>query len=224
MKKKFLCASLALTMVATTMTACGGDKKPANESTETVSTESTETATEESTNEPTESATEETEPTETECELEGTTIASDEKIDAIVTAVKAELGDNYYPNTPIDATVLQDLYGITLDDVEACFGGMPMISANVDTFIAVKAKEGKAEVIKDELENYLTAQQGDAHQYPANLPKVSEAKVYVLGDYVFYICLAGDTLAAEEKGEAEVRKQVAETVANVITVIDTQLK
>ena len=51
--------------------------------------------------------------------------------------------------------MLTDIYGLDMENVEEVIGEAPMISAYVDTFIAVKAKEGKGEAVEKELQEYL---------------------------------------------------------------------
>lgn len=233
MKKKQLTLLLALTMTAAIMTACGGNKdtdetsKSEVTSTESLSTESKEekpstdvnTPGKDDVNESTEGSTEESTTDE-----EMPTVSSNETIDAIFNAVRTKLGDNYFPNMPIEAIFLQDMYGIDLTNVEAAYGEMPMISANVDTFIAVKAVSGSVEAVKADLEEYLKSQQENAFQYPINIPVIQNTEVYVSGDYVFYICLAGDTMPVAEQGDEAIGNQAKQMVSDAKTVIDENLK
>ena len=66
-----------------------------------------------------------------------------------------------------------------------------MMSAHVDTFVAVKAKEGKAEEVEQILQTYQDNLLNNSLQYPMNLGKVEGAKLYRNGDYVFYFILGG---------------------------------
>lgn len=61
----------------------------------------------------------------------------------VVQAVKDAYGENYLPSTPLDEQMLTDIYGLDMENVEEVIGEAPMISAHVDTFIAVKAKAAK---------------------------------------------------------------------------------
>ena len=73
----------------------------------------------------------------------------------IVQAVKDAYGDNYLPSMQMDEQMMTDVYGVDMDNVEEFVAEGPMISAHVDTFIAVKAKEGKGEQVQQELQAYL---------------------------------------------------------------------
>ena len=66
-----------------------------------------------------------------------------------------------------------------------------MMSAHVDIFVAVKAKEGKAEEVEQLLQTYQDNLLNNSLQYPMNLGKVEGAMLYRNGDYVFYFILGG---------------------------------
>ena len=68
-------------------------------------------------------------------------------------AVKEALGEDYYANRELTVEEIKDLTGIKEEDIEVFIAEVPMISVNADTFIAIKAKEGKGAVIEDSLEN-----------------------------------------------------------------------
>lgn len=150
-------------------------------------------------------------------------IPSNETLDSVFAAVKDALGEDYHPQMPLDAQLLSDLYGVDVSNVEAMYGEVPMISANIDSFVALKATEGKVDAVKGDLENYLANQQSNAFQYPINIPVIQNAEVYVVGDYVFYICLAGDLDGIAENGDEAIANQTIETVAKVKEIIDNNL-
>ena len=55
---------------------------------------------------------------------------------------------------------------------------IPMMSAHVDTFVAVETAEGKEEVVFDALSKYKAELESDSMMYPMNLLKVQASKVY----------------------------------------------
>ena len=123
----------------------------------------------------------------------------------IVQAVKDAYGDNYLPSMQMDEQMMTDVYGVDMDNVEEFVAEGPMISAHVDTFIAVKAKEGMGEQVQQEL------QQENALQYPMNTAKVQAAQVVRHGDYVFYVLLGGydeRTDVTEEESVTFAKEQV----------------
>ena len=73
----------------------------------------------------------------------------------IVQAVKDAYGENYLPSMEITEDMMSDIYGVNMDNVDEFIAEAPAISAHVDTFIAVKAKEGKGEEVEKELQAYL---------------------------------------------------------------------
>ena len=129
----------------------------------------------------------------------------------VVQAVKDAYGENYLPSTPLDEQMLTDIYGLDMENVEEVIGEAPMISAHVDTFIAVKAKEGKGEAVEKELQEYLDYVVENSVNYPMNVAKVQAAKVVRHGDYVFYVMLGGyddRTDVSEEESVKFAQEQV----------------
>ena len=69
------------------------------------------------------------------------------ELSEVAEAVKEKYGEDYLPSMPLEADMLKEIYGVNMDDVEEFVAEAPMMSAHVDTFIAMKAKEGKGEEI-----------------------------------------------------------------------------
>ncbi|MDE6701187.1 MAG: DUF4358 domain-containing protein [Acetatifactor sp.] len=116
-------------------------------------------------------------------------------------AVVNELGEGYWPNTQIPAEMLEMNYGLTSDMYEDYMGESPMISANVDTLLIVKAAEGQADAVEEALQNYRTDLVENSLQYPMNVPKVQGSMVERIDDYVCFVLLGGDLEAAAEHGD-----------------------
>ena len=132
--------------------------------------------------------------------------------------VKKAYGSDYYADTAIPKDALSSLFGINLSDVEEFIAEQPMISANIDTFVAIKAVSGKGEAVANALNAYkksLTSQ--GACLYPSNIPKAQAGQVVRHGDYVFLVMLgaAGDDTKDEATQLQFAKNQVAKGV-NVI--------
>lgn len=119
-------------------------------------------------------------------------------------AIKESFGEDYYPDREMDLEEIENFTGIKEEDMEEYIAEAPMMNVSVDTFIAIKAKEGKADIIEEGLEKYRTYLVEDSLQYPMNLPKVNSAKVVRHGDYVFFLMLGknDDEMEDAESKEA----------------------
>lgn len=115
--------------------------------------------------------------------------------------VKAAYGEGYTANMAIDAATLETVYGISEDLYDECIAETAMISAQTDFFIALKAKDGKAEEMKTALEKAKEAIVASAF-YPANQVKVQSTQVIVHGDYGFVFVLGYPENLNEEDEEA----------------------
>lgn len=134
-------------------------------------------------------------------------------------AVKEAYGEDYYPNRELTLEEIENLTGIKEEDMESFIAEAPMMSVGVDTFIAIKAKEGKGDVVEAGLEKYRTFLVEDSLQYPMNIAKVNGAKVVRHGDYAFFLMLGKyddrDEATDEERLEfAKAEVQKAEDVIN----------
>lgn len=111
------------------------------------------------------------------------------QLEEIHTAVKEAYGENYIPSMQFDSETLEAVYGITPDMYDEAVAEGPMMSAHVDTFIAIHPTEGNKQAVVDALNAYRDTQINDAFQYPNNLLKLQASEVREMGDYVFYFML-----------------------------------
>lgn len=125
-----------------------------------------------------------------------------EEMSTLRAAVVEELGEDYWPNTQLPREMLEMTYGLTSDMYEDYMGESPMISANVDTLLIVKAAEGQADAVEEALQNYRTDLVENSLQYPMNIPKVQGSMVErIEDDYVCFVLLGADVEAAAEQGD-----------------------
>lgn len=136
--------------------------------------------------------------TQTEPGTEEEQDGGSEEMSAIRQAVVDALGDNYWPNTQIPAEYLED-YGLTGEMYTDFWGEMPMISANVDTIIVIRASEGQMDAVEGVLNSYRDALVSNTMQYPMNIGKIQASQVEVVGDYVCFIQLGADTMDMEDE-------------------------
>lgn len=230
MKKKLIAALLVCAMCASLFTACtsGGDTASSGASSAITSSETESSQAESSETESSEAESSEAESSETESsEAAPSQAATSEKpsspssapqasqtpssdnaaasstvaLSTILDAVKSAYGENYLPSMDLTAEDLKTRFGLNSEDYTEAIGQVAMMSTQVDTFVAVHAKEGKAESIVSALNAYRDDLVNNSLQYPMNIPKVNASKVYQKGDYVFFIMLgafAPDDLLADE--------------------------
>lgn len=114
---------------------------------------------------------------------------------AVVEAVGEE---EYWPDMPMEADMLETFYGITSDLYEDYMAESPMISANVDTLLIVKAKEDQADAVVEILSGYRENLVGDTMQYPQNLGKIQASQVEKIGNYVIFVQLGGSAIESDD--------------------------
>ncbi len=202
--KKFLVLLLVIAM-ACSMVACGKDANEGNNS--TVGTE------QDATNE-----SEDTTQEDTQVNYGvGVSLAD------VKAALVETLGDNYWPNTEIPADFLKDIYGISEDMYEEYYAEMPMISTNVDTVIIVKAKEDQVAAVEEALNAYRETMVNDTMQYPMNVGKIQASRIETFGQYVCFVQLGADTMAAAETGDEAVIEQCQQANELALEVIQNTL-
>lgn len=187
MKKKTL--AMLMMAAALSLTACGNKEVNENGNAADVVEDTAKDAVENK----------ETEGAEEDTAEDASAYAEDVATADLVAAVAESLGENYWPNMDIDAAYLENMVGLTADMYEEAAGQMPMISANVDTLITVKAKADTVGEVEAALKAYQEMLQNDTMQYPANLGKIQASKVETFGNYVCFVQLGADTTALESE-------------------------
>lgn len=135
-------------------------------------------------------------------------------------AVKDAYGENYIPSMELDATTLENLMNLKADMYEEVIAEGPMMSAHVDTFIAVKAAEGQADAVEESLNGYRDYLINDAFMYPMNMVKVQASEIVRHGDYVFFVLLGNVSMEVEEQGDDAILKAMQDEVKKGVDAID----
>ncbi len=86
-------------------------------------------------------------------------------------------------------TELENIYGVQAAWIDELVANKAASITSVDTLIIVKPTEGNEENVFNALKAYHDFLAADAFQYPINLPKIRNAKVFTEGDYVFFVML-----------------------------------
>ena len=147
-----------------------------------------------------------------------------EEMEGIKAAVTEALGDDYFPNMPLEPDMLEGLFGITADMYDDYFAELPMISTNVDALVIIKAKDDKAEEVEGALNAYRNAQVSNTMQYPQNVGKVQASIVERIGNYVCYVQLGGDVMDALESGDEAVILHCKEANDLVLDIIGQKVQ
>ena len=146
------------------------------------------------------------------------------EMDTIKAAIVEELGDDYFPNMPLDSDMLEGFVGVTSDMYEDFLAEIPMISTNVDTLIVVRAKSDQVDAVEKALNDYRDANVSNTMQYPQNLGKIQASKVERLGDYVIFVQLGGDVMDILDQGDEAVIVHCQEVNDQVIEIIKATVK
>lgn len=193
----YFCAGV----LALGLSACG--QKDQEESSQETGTQQ-ESSTQETEQQPEESESTSQEP-EDGSEAPGMDISDgwSEEMENLRQAVIAAVGEeNYWPDMPMDPEMLETFLGLTVDMYEDYMAESPMISANVDTLVIVKAKENQVDAVEEVLNTYREGNVNDTMQYPMNIGKIQASQVEKIGNYVIFIQLGGDTSNDQSEEES----------------------
>lgn len=130
--------------------------------------------------------------------------------------------DEYWPNMPMDGEMLKMAYGIEPDMYDDFMAETPMISANVDALVIIKAKEGQVDAVFDKMTAYRESLVNDTMQYPMNLSKIQASQVEKEGNYVIFLLLGGS--AVEEDNEENAIKLCQEANSKALEAIKGKLE
>jgi hypothetical protein len=142
------------------------------------------------------------------------------KISKVYAAVKKAYGDNYLPNVRLSDDDIKSRYGISPSWYSGAVAEIPMISAQVDELVIVKAKNASAKKkIKKALAAYQTSLKEDSMNYPMNLLKIQASRIYVKGNYVCFFMLGSLSSSQEEQEESKVIAAYRAQNAKAVTAI-----
>lgn len=208
MKKQLTILLMTASLTVSALSGCSNSTSNESSAQETTSavTETESTA---------QAETEHSEESETPAET-----VTDETLAAILSAVKDAYGDNYIPNSTLDAQMLEDVVGLTPDLYESCFAEAPMISTFVETFIGIKASQGNADQAEQVLNEYRERLVADTMQYPMNIAKIQASQVVRHEDYIFFVMLGAPDDAAMEEGDEAALASAAENNQIAISEIE----
>ena len=145
---------------------------------------------------------------------DGWSVEMEELRAAVLEAVGEE---NYWPDMPMTPDIFEMFYSVTPDMYEDYLAETPMISANVDALVIVKAKEDQTDAVEDALNAYRDMMVSDTMQYPANLGKIQASQVERIGDYVIFVQLGGGAIdAATEEDVLRQCQEANELALNAI--------
>lgn len=226
MKKKLLI--LCVGLLALNFAACSKD-----EGAEQTQESLEETGTSEDSSQESDGGTQEAdsqEPADSGAQDEGEVPGADvgqgwsEEMEGLKAAVVELLGQDYWPDTQMLPDMLEMSFGITSDMYDDYMAESPMISANVDTLLIVKAKDDKVEAVREAVDAYREAKVNDTMQYPMNLGKIQASRTETIGNYVLFVQLGGDTQEASEESEEAVVAKCQEVNDQVIEAIRSRLE
>lgn len=138
-------------------------------------------------------------------------------------AVVEVLGDDYWPDTAMPPEMLEGNFGISSDMYDDYLAESPMISANVDTLLIIKAKDDKVEDVENALNDYRDALVNDTMQYPMNLGKIQASRIERYGNYVCFVQLGAEAGTIEDQSEDVVINECREINELVLAVIKNNI-
>lgn len=117
-------------------------------------------------------------------------------------ALRDVYGDKYYPDTEMTEEQIREELGLDESLYEEVYAEHTDENERPDTFIAVKAKSGKVDEVKEKLTAYKQ-RLIDENSFDANADKLNAAEVYSEGDYVFFVLLGDADDGTSSEGFAE---------------------
>lgn len=122
-------------------------------------------------------------------------------LEEVKTAVVNALGEeNYWPDTIAGPEKLEEEYDISSDMYDEYLAEISQTGANADTFLIIKAKDGKVEAVQGALNAYRDEKVDETMETPVVTGKVLASRIETFGNYVCFVQLGGDVSAALESG------------------------
>jgi len=141
-------------------------------------------------------------------------------------AIAAKYGEDFVVNVALTKEEIKAKYGLSPSWYTSISAEVPMIGTQVDTLIIAKAKNKTAKKkIKSKLTKYRQSLIDDTMQYPMNVLKIQASRVYVKGDFVFFIMLGFiDTKTEQTGSDEQILKAYKAQNQKAVSAINTLLK
>lgn len=215
MKKQLMILFMTASLAAASMTGCASSN-----GNETTAQESSAASAESDSEISEETEAPSAEAPDSSQEENAPALQADETLTSVLNDIKEAYGDNYVPNSELDAQMLEDIVGLTPDLYDSAVAEMPMISTFVETFIGVKASEGNGDQAEQILNEYRDRLVSDTMQYPMNIAKIQASEVVRHGDYIFFVMLGAPDDAAMEQGDEAALQSAIENNQIAVSAID----
>ena len=109
-------------------------------------------------------------------------------LNSISTSITSNGGFNDMATMDITKDVAVSVFNIPESDIEEVYGKMPMMNVQASLFAVIKAADGKADEVKQKLEEYGNSYQAQWEKYlPEQLELVKNRIIATTGDYVYII-------------------------------------
>lgn len=127
--------------------------------------------------------------------------AIQEELTKIRDAVAGKFGDEYVPNMPFDSIQLEELFGVHPDWYDGVIAEGPMISTQIDTFIAIHPTKDNKDNVVAALNAYKKYLVDESLQYPMNEAKTKAATIEEIDGNIYFLMLGfiDDSLENEEE-------------------------
>ena len=116
--------------------------------------------------------------------------------------MKETYGEDYIPDRAFTEEEIKERFGLTPDMYDEVLAEGSTLEENPDIFVAVKAKEGKADEVEKILNDHKNTMATD-NKYEANTERIKAAQVTKNGNYVFMVLLGKNTFGEEVKDLGE---------------------
>lgn len=150
-------------------------------------------------------------------------VVEDTKIDKVHSDIKDALGENYTPNMAMAPEQLEGILGLSLDELGGYIAESPMISMQVDTFIAISANKDNVKAVEAALKEYRRYLLEETMQYPMNMAKIQASKVVTIKNDVYLIML-GAYDDRDERTEEEALEFAKSEVKKIEDIINNSYK
>ena len=137
-------------------------------------------------------------------------------------ALQGVYGENYAPDTRMTEEQIRSELGLDESLYEEVFAENVSGGRSPDTFIAVKAKSGKAEEVKKKLEAYKEKLSGDKN-LSSHAENIKAAQIYAAGDYVFFLLTGGTNGSHSGEGSEGMAETLGKDVQSGIDAIKKAL-
>ncbi len=145
-------------------------------------------------------------------------------MDMLKEAVADDLGEGYWPDKQLTKKELETETGIGEEWYTGFLAEKQKVETDIDMMIILEADPAHLTEIETSLNAYRDSLMVKYKERPQELGKVSASRIEIIGNFICFVQLGGDTSAAAQEGDENVIAQCRQENEKAVEIIEKTIQ